>query len=312
MKLAGKWPLVCIWTKNESRAGHAALTTGKYYISFWPNKAVRSPADCVEACLHLNHILDVDSEEGEPNQIFTTYIATNDEVNVEYEKFLKSEGIEPELVTVQHSKEIIELQQLQKKRLDRQLKKVLKNLKKNMYKQFKNEHQLAATHKKKLIQELKKQKIKDPDTGEEKPEKLLKTLIILLQLQVAKLLKEPEGQQSEELKQQLIKLQFCKLSKNNTKHKNSLAGEQEEPKGQVTESQKDDLAQSLKGQQRVELKQLLNESKYQLTDEQEEQLLKDFNYCLVKALRRQLLTEIHDLNSVKLEELLSKELLRTR
>ena len=96
-----KYPIIYIWHADDENVGHAALSTKKYYISFWPADRWSSHFEPVTASLHLDLNYDIQCEGKQPDESYTVFCATNEQVDEAYEYFLESNGIDQTMVTLE-------------------------------------------------------------------------------------------------------------------------------------------------------------------------------------------------------------------
>lgn len=112
---------IFVWPPHDGMVGHVALQTNQHHVSLWPNlgesdeKALRFNAmhwDLsrhwdVRACLVIHPDRDY-SEEGCLPQIYDISDYVSDaQVNLQIESYLRYNGIDPALVTLQAAREIL-------------------------------------------------------------------------------------------------------------------------------------------------------------------------------------------------------------
>jgi hypothetical protein len=109
-------PRILIWRpEEENDAGHVALKTDKYYISFWPTKCLKDGAivkyvDGMEFLLGvggsvvLNQKIDRENEgDCDPDVEYNISEAvSNEDINSTFEEILQYNGINPKYFTIQH------------------------------------------------------------------------------------------------------------------------------------------------------------------------------------------------------------------
>jgi hypothetical protein len=109
-------PRILIWRpEEENDAGHVALKTDKYYISFWPTKCLKDGAivkyvDGIEFLLGvrgsvvLNQKIDRENEgDCDPNVEYNiSESVSNEDINSTFEEFLHYNGMKPKYTTLDH------------------------------------------------------------------------------------------------------------------------------------------------------------------------------------------------------------------
>ena len=119
-----KYPIIYIWKAANKNVGHAALSTKKYYISFWPhNGLAKNVHEPVTASLHLDLNYDIQREGKQPDESYPAFCATNEQVDKAYEDFLEFNGIDQTEVTMERGKDLFE-----KSKKDQKAKKAEKPL----------------------------------------------------------------------------------------------------------------------------------------------------------------------------------------
>lgn len=103
-------PSIMIWRPNDNNLyGHAAISTSKYYMSFWPQNRIKPEkvkvfsADTfwggVVASIIIHPKRDIELEGHTPSKVYDLEDIFDSEVNQVYEHFLRFNGVDPATVS---------------------------------------------------------------------------------------------------------------------------------------------------------------------------------------------------------------------